>query len=187
MFTRKETVESLKGCSEICLFMSRGISRFPTGAGAAVKSFLIPIILAPIVLAILIGVSSGFSFNYLLALHSARVVLTSALFLAVVYFMSKQYGREEHFFRFVTVNNWMTIPSTLLLLPIMGGLVMGYDYALFETYALFVTILGYIFIGFIVTNSFRLPWEMGGFIAILGMAIEQHGLDLAAAMTGAFA
>jgi len=177
-FTKQEWAHGLLGCFEIFLFMPRGLRRFDCSAPAAVKSFLIPLILSPILLALLVGFSSGFSFTYLLTLHSARVLITSLLFLGVVYVMIRQYGREEHFLRFVTVNNWMSIPSAILLLPVVACLVLGVGPEAYENYALFITLTGYIYTGFIITKSFKLPWEMGAFIAIMGLAIDQHALDL---------
>lgn len=177
-FTKQEWANGLLGCFEVFLFMPKGIERFDTSAPTAVKSFLIPLVLSPVLLAVLAAFSSGFSFTYLMTLHSVRVLITSLLFLGVVYLMIRQYGREEHFMRFVTVNNWMTIPSTLFLLPVVVCLVMGMDHSVYESYALFVTLAGYVYTGFIISKSFKLPWEMGAFISIMGLAIDQHALDL---------
>lgn len=178
LFSKAELRSGLLGCFEVCLFMRQGVARFDDRPGAAVKSFLIPLILSPLLLAVLIGFSGGFSFTYLLSLHSARVAITSGLFLAVVYFMTRQYGREAHFMRFVTVNNWMTLPSALFLLPVLACLVLGLDPSAYEAYALFITLAGYAYTAFIVAGCFRLPWELGGFIAIMGLAIDQHALEL---------
>lgn len=177
-FSKDEWGNGLLGCFEIFLFMSQGLQRFDRSASAAVKSFLIPLVLSPVLLALLAAFSSGFSFTYLMTLHSVRVLITSLLFLGVVYLMIRQYGREEHFMRFVTVNNWMTIPSTILLLPVVVCLMLGMDRTAYENYALFITLAGYVYTGFIISKSFKLPWEMGAFIAIMGLAIDQHALDL---------
>ncbi len=178
LFSKAEWKAGLLGCFEVSLFMREGMARFDDRPGSAIKSFLIPLILAPLLLSVLVGFSGGFSFTYLLTLHSARVAITSALFLAVVYYMTRHCGREAHFMRFVTVNNWMTIPSTLFLLPVVACLLMGLDASVYETYALFITLAGYVYTAFIIAGCFRLPWEMGGFIAIMGLAIDQHGLEL---------
>lgn len=178
LFSKDEWKAGLLGCFEVSLFMRQGMARFDDRAGSAVKSFLIPLVLSPLMLAVLIGFSSGYSFVYLLSLHSVRVAVTSCLFLAVVYLMTRQYGREAHFMRFVTVNNWMTIPSTLFLLPVVVCLGLGLDYSAYETYALFVTLAGYVYTAFVIAGCLRLPWEMGGFIAIMGLAIDQNALDL---------
>ncbi|MCB1590985.1 MAG: hypothetical protein KDI90_00900 [Alphaproteobacteria bacterium] len=176
-FSKHEWKAALLGCLEICLFMRQGLGRFDDRPSSAIKSFLIPVILSPLMLAVLVGFSGGFSFNYLLGLHTARVAVTSGLFLAVVYLMTRQYGREAHFMRFVTVNNWMTVPSTLFLLPVVACLVLGVDHSAYETYALFITLAGYVYTAFVLTGCLRLPWEMGGFIAIMGLAIDQHALE----------
>ena len=86
--------------------------------------------------------------------------------------------------RFVTVNNWMNIPSAILLFPVLVCLVLGVDRSAYENYALFITLVGYVYTGFIISKSFKLPWEMGAFIAIMGLAIDQHALDLTRQLHG---
>jgi len=177
-FTKEEWVNGLLGCMEVILFMPKGIQRFGSTVPTAIKSFLIPLVISPILTGVLVAFSVGFSFTSLLSLHLARVFLTSILFLVVVYVMVKPYGREGHFMRFVTVDNWMNIPYAILMLPVVVCVMMGVDPSFYETYALFITLAGYIYTGFIISKSFKLPWEMGGFIAILGLAIDQNALEL---------
>lgn len=178
MYTQQEWKNGFLGCFEILLFMSSGVERFDSIASQAVKSFIMPLILLPLFLVVTVGMSAGYNFYLLLSLHSLRVIFTSIMFLTVVYFMSRQLGRDEHFFRFVTVNNWMSIPSFLMVLPILFGLLLGSNFSGFESYAIFITLAGYVYTAFIATRSFRLPWELGGFIGVVSMAIDQNALHL---------
>ena len=178
MFTKEEWKYNLVGCMEILLFMPAGVDRFKSSRSAAIKSFIVPIVLLPILLAVMVAMSAGFSLGLLISLHLVRIVLSAVLFFAVVYFLSKQFERQEHFYKFVNVVNWSNIPGVLLILPILGALMMGYDMAALESYAVFITIVGYIYSAFILTHCFRFPWEMGGFIAIVGLAIDQNLLDV---------
>ena len=178
MFTKKEWKYNLVGCMEIFLFMPAGVGRFKSSRSAAIKSFVVPIALLPILLAVMAAMSAGFSLGILLSLHMVRIILAAVLFFAVVYFLSKQFERQEHFYKFLNVVNWSNIPGMFLTLPILGALVMGYDMTALESYAVFITIVGYVYLAFILTHCFRFPWEMGGFIAIVGLAIDQNLLDV---------
>lgn len=178
MFTKQEWKQNLVGCMEIFLFMPVGVDRFQSSWSAAMRSFIVPVVLLPILLAVMVAMSAGFSLGILLSLHMIRILLAAGLFFAVVYFLSKQFERQEHFYKFVNVVNWSNIPGVLLTLPILVALVMGYDITALESYAVFITIVGYIYLAFILTHCFRFPWEMGGFIAIVGLAIDQNLLDV---------
>ena len=178
LFTKAEWKLNLIGCMEILLFMPVGVDRFNSSRSAAVRSFLVPIALLPILLAVMVAMSEGFPLAILISLHMIRIILSAALFFVVVYFLSKQFERQEHFYKFVNVVNWSNIPGVLLTLPILVALLMGYDVTALESYAVFITIVGYVYSAFILTHCFRFPWEMGGFIAIVGLAIDQNLLDV---------
>lgn len=180
LFTKTECKLNFIGCMEILLFMPVGVGRFNPSRSAAVRSFIVPILLLPILLAVMVAMSAGFPLGLLIFLHMTRIILATALFFVVVYFLSKQFERQEHFYKFVNVVNWSNIPGVLLTLPILVALIMGYDITAFESYAVFTTIVGYVYLAFILTHCFRLPWEMGGFIAIIGLAIDQNLLDITA-------
>lgn len=178
MFTKQEWKQNLVGCMEILLFMPAGVNRFQSSRRAAIKSFIIPVALLPILISVMVAMSAGFSPAFLVPLHLVRIIVAVIFFFSVVYFLSKQFERQEHFYKFVNVVNWSNIPGVLLTLPILGALVMGYDMVALESYAVFITIVGYIYSAFILTHCFRFPWEMGGFIAIVGLAIDQNLLDV---------
>ncbi len=180
MFTKEEIKRSLLGCFEVVLFMRAGVERFEGTREAAIRSFLIPLFLLPVTLLALIALSEGFSASLLLSLHTIRIVLSVVLFFAAVYFLSKQYDRGKYFYKFVTVANWINIPSMILVMPIVFALfVQGVDMESMKVYAVFITMLGYVYSAFIITHCFRFPWEMGGFIAIIGLAIDQNLLEFA--------
>jgi len=178
MFTSEELRNNLIGCAEIVLFMPHGIERFSDSKSAAIRSFLVILFLLPVVIAVWVYRADSAPVSLVVALHLAQMVLSTILFLTVVYFLSKQYERQEHFFRFITVSNWQGVPGILLTFPILVALVLGADLAVWETYAIFVSILGYVYTGFVATHAFRLPWEMGGFIGVLSLAVGQESLKI---------
>ncbi|MCB1783704.1 MAG: hypothetical protein KDI13_06870 [Alphaproteobacteria bacterium] len=178
MFTKEEIRRNLLGCFEIMLFIPYGVERFETSRSDAVKSFIITLLLLPPSLLVMAALSQGYSWNLLFSLHTARFFVTMAAFLGAVYFLAKQLGRQEHFFRFVTISNWINIPTVLLCAPIMIGFFIGGDMTVLKNYAIFITMLGYVYCAFVLTHTFRIPWEMGGFIAIVGLAIDQNMLEI---------
>lgn len=183
MRTKKNWKDALLGSFEIFLFMRQGVERFSTSKEAAVKSFIWPAVLLPFVLFIYAFHSTGYSAPLLLSLHGARILISFSLFLYVLYMFSRHYGRAEHFYRAVTVQNWMNAPIFLFTIPIIVSLfanVSGTE-DLFarkdNTYATFVTLGSYVYLGFVLTHSLKIPWEMCGFLAIVGLAIDQELLD----------
>lgn len=176
MFTKAEIKNNLMGCLEVFLFMPKGVHRFSNSRRDAYRSFVIPLVFLPFALMVIMALpdeSSG-PVSLILPLHISRIILAIVLFLTAVYFLAKQCGREEHFYQFLNVSNWSNVMGIFLVLPLVYGIFSGHDMAAYESYAVFVTIAGYIYSAFVLTHCFRLPWEMGGFIAIIGLAIDEN-------------
>ncbi len=178
MFTAQELKQNLLGCFEIFLFMPKGLERFDVTPEKAIKSFFIPLALLPFILIIIVGMSAEFSLSLVISLNVLRMAFSVLLFLWAVFFLTKKFDRQAHFYKFLMISNWLSINSLLLVSPILIGLFMGTHSNSFEVYALFGELVGYVYSAFVITYCFRLPWEMGGFIAIVGMAINQNLFDL---------
>ena len=187
MFTKSEFKQNLLGCFEIAIFMSKGIERFDETKVTAVKSLLVPLILTPIVVILMVMVFSDFATEVLIPLHVGRIILTMVITWAIVYLLSKHFNRDQYFWRFVTVSCWADIIGFLLLLPIVIGVLSGYEFAVFESYALFIGIVGYVYAAFIATHVLKLPWELGGFVAIVGMGVSENMLDFTVYLRDSFA
>ena len=187
MFTKSEIKKNLLGCFEIALFMSKGIERFDETKIAAVKSLVVPLVLTPIIVILMVMVSSDFATEVLIPLHVGRIILTMVITWAIVYLLSKHFNRDQYFWRFVTVSCWTNIIGFLLLLPIAIGVLSGYAFAVFEPYALFSSIVGYVYAAFIATYVLKCPWELGGFVAIVGMGVSENMIDFTAYLRDSFA
>lgn len=179
MFSREEILRKLFGCFEILLFMPRGIERFGPGKSAAVKSFLVPVYLLPFVFVSIIALSDGYSINLLVSIHSVRIIATLILGLLAIYFLALQFRREEFFYKFLNVSNWFNVPLAVFTLPILAAYILGYNMHNLESYAVFITILGFVYTAFIISHAFRLPWELGGFMSIVILAIDQNLFSIA--------
>jgi hypothetical protein len=90
----------------------------------------------------------------------------------------------------VTAGNWMNIPFFLMILPAfisMVALAMGWGayqshaqiVEIYGPYAIFTTILGYIYTAFMITHIFRVPWEAAGAVTIIGLGIDQSTMQIA--------
>ena len=178
MFTREELKNNLIGCAEIALFMPNGVERYDSSKSAAIRSFLVTLILLPAVVAVWAYRAGSVPAGLVVGLHLAHFVLSALLFLTVVYFLSKQYNREEHFFRFITAVNWQGVTGVFLVFPVLAAVLFGWDIEPWENYSIFVTLLSYVYTGFIVTYVFRIPWELGGFVAVIALAVDQNLLEV---------
>ncbi len=178
MFTKQELKTNLMGCLDIFLFMPSGIDRFSSAPRDAMRSLVIPLGLMPVILVVMAMMSQGVSLTLLISLNTLRIGLSFVLFLTAVYFLTKHFGREAYFYKFLNVSNWINIPGLILLLPIVIGLFMGYEMKNMESYAVFISLVGYVYSAFVITHCFRLPWELGGFIAIIGLAIDDNSFKI---------
>ncbi len=179
MLTAIQVRRHLLGCFEILLFMRSGIDHFDYTRKAALRSFLFPLATLPFVLYIMAfnGEQTAALTFYLL--HAVRIIITLALFFGIIYMLTKQLGRDDHFYRFVNAYNWLSLPFIFFFVPIALMLASG-DYSAddLNNAAVFVTLLGYVYTGFIATHCFRLPWELGAVIAIFGMFIDQTSFGM---------
>lgn len=180
MFSKNEIKQNLIGCAEIMLFMQSGIERFEQiSKKDAVKSFVIPVLLLPLVLTILVLTSKeGYTTLYLIMVHSTRIIAGIIAYLLVVFYFSRLLKRREHFAKYVVVVNWSGLINVLLLPPILIYALSGAELQGIEAYAVFVALLGYVYLGFILTFALRIPWEMGGFMAVIGIFVDETMWDI---------
>lgn len=174
MFTKQELKTNLLGSFEILLFMRSGVERFSTTRESAIKSLIIPALMLPFTLAVVVAIAQHPVSIFMIMLDAIQIILSIGLFFTAVYFLSKNYDKQESFYRFVTMINWFTLIALGFLIPIFVAMLNGADMEALKSYAVFITLLGYIYYGFIVTHSFRIPWELGGFMGVVALAIDQN-------------
>lgn len=186
MFKRQEIKDNLVGCFEIILFMNRGVERFQHVLKVdAIKSFIIPVFLLPVVFAVLIMTSAeGYSLPFIITVHFARIVLAAIIYFFILYFLSKQLERQKHFCKFLVIGNWISLFDVVLVMPVLFYVFSGADVSGIEAYAVFITLVGYVYLAFIITHVFRIPWEFGGFAAIVGLAVDETTWDILSFMFG---
>jgi len=180
MFSKKDIRNNLLGSFEIALLMPRGFKRFSDSRAAAMNSFKLLFFFVPLVLAVKYFLAETQSVNTLL-FYTPEILFTYVAFLGFVYLFAKQYERLEHFYKFITISNWFNVITIVLVMPVLVMLVIGaYPVEVFTSYAVFITLVGYFYTAYILTQVLRIPWELGGFVAICGMCLDQTTMDFVA-------
>lgn len=183
MFKSEDIKQSLLGSLEIALFMKGGARRFQTDASSMKKSFLIPIMLLPLTLAMVLGAHPNAltptSAQILAVIYSLRLFVYLGAFLGFVYYMARTMDKLDDFHRFATANNWLTIPAAaLMLIPV--SLFLNGIYTWQEIYpaVVLITLYSYAYNAFMAARVMRIPVEMASFIAITGLIINHNALGL---------
>jgi hypothetical protein len=183
MFTREEIKENLLGCLEVSLLMPHARTRFGKTYDEALKSFFIPVIFFPLTLLFIYAFpsyeASSFSSNNIALLYSLRLAASSLLFFGTVYMILNQIDRKGYFCQFVSALNWLTIPSTVIFIPVAWLLFTG-SYTLEELTPFIHCLIwySYIFTAFMSAYILRIPWEFACFIVFLSIALDEKTLKL---------
>lgn len=184
-FSREEVRRNLLGALEVALFMPEARNRFSTSADEAIRSFMIPTLLLPATLLLVYIFPrpelADDSANTIAFLYSLRMVLSWVMFLGCIYWLVNNVNRREYFCQFVTATNWLTIPATLIYLPV-ALMIAGGAYSWTELYPFTVclTVYTYAFTAFMAAYILRVPWELAGFVAVISVMVDNYTSDLIA-------
>lgn len=170
---------------EAALFLKKGAIRFTSDTKNLKLSFIVPLLLLPITLITILSAHPHGQENLadgatqiLAIIYTLRLFIYLGVYLGFVYFMAKTLDKAEDFKRFVTANNWLTLPAAIAMLPLLFLFLNG-SHSWTEIYPMMVmvTLYSYAYSGFIIAHIMRIPYEMAAFIAIAGMAIHQTSLS----------
>lgn len=118
--TRDMVIASL-GLSRLALFDKAGVEFFPNSKDAALRSFWIPALSAPIwIYGMLLGVPpvfSDLSAGILYGVLGLGLVNTMCGYYLAASSISRALGREALFARYVTANNWAVLLYMVVMLP----------------------------------------------------------------------
>lgn len=183
MFSSGEIKRNLLGCLEIALLMRKGRDRFGNSYEEAMRSFIVPILLSPVVLLVIMLYPapeiSEVSRSTLALVYALRMFAVMALFLGAVWWIVGALDRREYFLQFVTAMNWLSVPATVVILPALY-LVFSGTYTWQDIYPITCVLVGYsyLFTGFMAAHVLRIPLELAGFITFLSYAVNTHTLDI---------
>lgn len=181
---KKCTKDHLLGCLDAMLFMPGADKRFRGSYNYMLGSFVIPVLLFPLmILGILISPAPSLedqSQNMISLIYSLRFCIALGIFLGFVYYLSRKTDRTDHFFRFVTAYNWLTIPSVLLSLPVGLMLASNDPVTAQQGLVLSYILVGYVFAftSYIAACTLRIPIELAAFVAIIGFQINDSTYEV---------
>ena len=177
---RQTLKQSLIGAFEIFLMMPSCVERFTSNKKDAIKSFIYPLLLYPLVLWSF-SVVKGVSDSAVLSMHALLAWGGTFGFYAVIYYVSGRMERREDFWRFVNMANTQSIISFFLLIPIF---LTVYNHVtetvFFHQYWVFYILVDLAFTAFIAAKSLRLNWYLGGFLASIALMFSDVGNRLLA-------
>lgn len=183
MFTKEDLKNNLLGCLEVALLMPQARNRFGKTADDALKSFLIPVFFFPFTLLFIYNFPQAaiadHSRNTISLLYSMRLVITWGLFLGTVYLILKKIDRKEYFCQFVTALNWLTVPTSVIYIPVIWLYFSG-AYSLEELMPFIYCIIGYsyFFTAFMAAYVLRVPWELACFVIFIGIVVNEKTIDI---------
>ncbi|NCC22186.1 MAG: hypothetical protein EOM26_06955 [Alphaproteobacteria bacterium] len=181
MFEPGEIKRNLLGSLEVALFMPQAAKRFSSSYEAMLRSFIVPVLLFPAsaMLVFLEPELDGIPANWLSLVLSLRIWICMAAFIGIVWLICKHTDRKQHFCQFVTASNWLSVPATVAALPILAFLGTGaYSWAEMELPLIAVGAYTYAFTGYMAAVVLRIPIELGWFVAIMGMMIDDSSLEV---------
>jgi hypothetical protein len=116
-----EIKRNVLGSLEVALFMPEAKKRFGKTRREALRSFIIPVIAFPLTyfIACLSPESAHSTALTVASLYCFRLLISWMIFFGLVYIIAKEIKRREFFYQFVTANNWITIPTSLVIVPII--------------------------------------------------------------------
>lgn len=182
-FSRDEIKSNLLGCLEVALFMPAGPKRFGNTYQQAVNSFIVPALLFPASLIALsfsnvLEVSSA-SRSIVVMLLAMRTLLVWLLSFGAVAWILKRVDHTEHFYRFVIASNWLSIPATVIFIPVFWMVSNGaYSWSELELFILFLVFYTYAFSAYMAVYALVIPWELAWFFTMIAMVINDGTLNL---------
>ncbi len=183
MFAKGEIRRNLLGCLEIALLMRRGRDRFGDSYDEAIRSFIIPILVSPVILLIIMLYPapeiSAVSRSTLALMYALRMFAVTAMFLGAVWWIVGEIDRREYFLKFVTASNWLSVPATVMILPSLYLTFGGY-YTWNELYPFTCIAIAYsyFFTAFMAAYVLRIPLELAGFITFIGYMVNTQTLNI---------
>lgn len=182
-------IKPLLGTFELALFMAQGVERFPVTVSAAKRSFAIPIILLflwvyPLYL-VPTEVLGQRGYGELITIHGSILVLHLAVFCTLLWFIAQKLGKIEYFWSVVTMNNYVSIISFIMMLPLFIMVITGHHswddvfggLLLISFYELALT-------AYVITRGLNVPWQFGTGLAFLSMFIWDGASTTIFALSG---
>jgi hypothetical protein len=175
-----EIKKNLLATLETALFMAQGPKRFGSSMGEMLRSWAVLAVVILISLASIYYIIpmeprlQGLSFATICALFILQGIVGIILVLAIFYTFTGAYDRRQYFFPFITASNWTGLIMVTFHTLIIAGFVYGrFEWNEVQALSVVASIYGYVNIGFALTYVLHIPWQLGGFLAICNLAVNE--------------
>ncbi len=178
---RSEIRQNLLGSLEVALFMPVARLRFGRSQNAALRSFLVPVLLLPLTL---LGVVmyppsddiAGKTTTIVMMLYALRFMFLLGIFYFAVYWICDQIERRDEFIPFVIAYNWLHIPAAVIYIPVAWMLINeSKSWDELQAFMVCLTFYVYAFQAFMISYVMRMPYELAGFLIFISIALERAG------------
>ncbi len=174
---------NLLGCLETALFMPGGAGRFSESREGMIRSLIVPFLVLPVTAATFIAAhpdySAGGTAQIMAGIYVIRTIVYLAAFMGFSYMTAKYLDRMDCFYKMVAAHNWLLLPAALLTLPLTLGFISGH-YTWNEIFPMvtLISVYFYAYLAFMSIKLLKIPVELGIFIGIAAMALNQSALSL---------
>jgi hypothetical protein len=170
--------EKIKGGFDLVFLFGRGIKPFQEEGTkeAALRSLWIPFFLYPIAPLMAwfyppIGMQDGsYPYSQIFMTVTAFYILSIVVNLSLVWLFAYWLKQEDRFWLCMQASNWVSIPMTIITLPI--ALAMIFDWIPREEMdriSVIVTCYSFLVGACITLRSFKINWELAGFLACMSL------------------
>lgn len=177
----------LRGAIELCVFMPSGAAFFTNSKKAAIASFLVPVLLAPLtVLALVLTHDDTFktmqelpdytnlSLGFVICLHLFFSLLSSILFLVILYVTARYAEKTENFWKIVCAGNWIAIPIAVIGIGVLMMVWSGTQEWLGIYFLMtLVIVYGYAVKAFTIAYVMNIPWELAGMLTVFALFLNE--------------
>jgi len=179
--------QKLKGSFDLTLLFGRGIRAFEDEGTreAALRSLWIPAVLYPFALLVAAyyppyGMHEGeYSYTQIALTVTGAYLLGLGLTMGFGWVFAHALGQRPRFWLYFQASNWVTIPLSLLTMPV--ALMMVFDVMPREEMdriVAIVTCYSVLVAGCVAYRSFRVPWELAGALACLSLFVNQQAWNV---------
>jgi hypothetical protein len=159
-----EIRNALWGCVEIPLYLKKGATRFSGTLAALKRSFLIPIILIPIIIYTIpsTGVYEGKSFDWQASLMLIQIILGTGVFAAIIYFFKAKHVTADDLRKCLTGYNWLSLSAYVVNIPLILLAVFGIN-TWDDVFAMMilVTLYSYSFLAYMIARILKIHIFLG--------------------------
>lgn len=175
--------EKIKGGFDLIFLFGRGIKPFEAEGTKqhAIKSLLIPLFMYPLAPLMAYfyppqGMHDGtYAYGQIFMTVTAAYVLGFLVSVGLLWLFAFWLKQMDRFWLFIQASNWVSIPMLILTLPI--AFMMVFDVMPREEMdriAVIVTCYSFIVSACIAFRSFKIPWELAGFLACMTLFANQQ-------------